>query len=103
MDTSEFIAIKWCSDDAALTSRAEEAEKLTLNYRTTEEIRQFASSLLDAVRVDDLDAGQDDSKDYMSLISGNQPNIHAFTSFDDEIRYISDAIFELRDQGAKPA
>lgn len=38
------------------------SRKLKINYRTTEEIRTFATSVLEGVSVDDLDAGQDGTK-----------------------------------------
>ena len=42
-------------------------KKLKINYRTTEEIKRFATRLLEGRAIDDLDGGQDDQKGYMSL------------------------------------
>lgn len=50
------------------------ARKLYLNYRTTEEIRLEAVSLLEGVDVDDLDGGSDEIVRYKSLLHGPKPN-----------------------------
>lgn len=52
-----------------------EVKKLKINYRLTEETRQFAVSLLTGVKVDDLDGEADESKDYLSLLHGEHPII----------------------------
>ncbi len=49
------------------------AKKLYLNYRTTEEIRREAVSLLEGVEVDDLDGGSDEVRRYKSLLHGPVP------------------------------
>jgi DNA helicase IV len=49
------------------------AKKLYLNYRTTEEIRREAVSLLEDVEVDDLDGGSDELSRYKSLLRGPKP------------------------------
>jgi hypothetical protein len=50
------------------------SRKLYLNYRTTEEIRLEAVSLLEGVEVDDLDGGSDEIVRYKSLIHGPKPD-----------------------------
>ncbi|BCG47907.1 Putative DNA helicase [Citrifermentans bremense] len=50
------------------------ARKLYLNYRTTEEIRLEAISLLEGVEVDDLDGGCDEIVRYKSLLHGPKPD-----------------------------
>lgn len=49
------------------------AKKLYLNYRTTEEIRLEAVSMLENVEVDDLDGGSDEIARYKSLLHGPAP------------------------------
>ncbi|NEX22947.1 AAA family ATPase [Thiorhodococcus mannitoliphagus] len=49
------------------------SRKLYLNYRTTEEIRREAVSLLEAIEVDDLDGGSDEIARYKSLMHGPKP------------------------------
>ncbi len=49
------------------------SKKLYLNYRTTEEIRREAVSLLEGVEIDDLDGGSDEIARYKSLMHGPMP------------------------------
>lgn len=49
------------------------SRKLYLNYRTTEEIRREAVSLLEGIEVDDLDGGNDEIAKYKSLLHGPRP------------------------------
>jgi superfamily I DNA/RNA helicase len=49
------------------------SRKLYLNYRTTEEIRRQAVSLLEGCEIDDLDEGVDESRRYKSLSHGPAP------------------------------
>ncbi len=62
--------------------------KLRINYRTTEENRNWALKLLSGLSFDDLDGGIDLQKGYRSLVHGVPPEIHAFNSFDEEIEFI---------------
>lgn len=64
------------------------ARKLRLNYRTTDEIRQWATQVLKSVKIDDLDGEVDNQKGYRSLLHGESPIIKAFKSFDEEIVFI---------------
>lgn len=49
------------------------AKKLYLNYRTTEEIRTEAVSLLEGIEIDDLDGENDEIKRYKSVLHGPKP------------------------------
>jgi superfamily I DNA/RNA helicase/mRNA-degrading endonuclease RelE of RelBE toxin-antitoxin system len=66
--------------------------KLRINYRTTEENRNWAVSLLKDVPIDDLDDGQDDQKGYKSLMRGNKPVIRHYNSFQEEVDAIAEFI-----------
>ncbi len=55
--------------------RGRRSKKLKINYRTTEETRQFAVGLLTGVKVDNLDGEADTSNDYLSLLHGEKPMI----------------------------
>lgn len=69
--------------------------KLRINYRTTDEIRKFATSVLENIDVDDLDEGVDPVKGYRSLIAGNPPVIEGFANAEDEAEWIADEIQNL--------
>ncbi|MCK5116457.1 MAG: AAA family ATPase [Candidatus Aegiribacteria sp.] len=62
--------------------------KLRINYRTTEENRNWAVRLINGLSFDDLDGGIDAQEGYRSLVHGVSPEIHAFESFDEEIEFI---------------
>ncbi|HEB63905.1 MAG TPA: DNA helicase [Gammaproteobacteria bacterium] len=49
------------------------SRKLKINYRTTDEIRKWATALMEDVSVDDLDGGLDESRLYKSLVHGDYP------------------------------
>lgn len=51
--------------------------KLRINYRTTEEIKNWASGLLRGLTFDDLDAGFDDAEGVRSLTHGEAPVVRA--------------------------
>lgn len=77
------------------------SRKLRVNYRTTEETKQLAVSVLDNVPVDDLNAGQDTSKGYVSLMHGELPEIIVKDSFGEEADAIVERIEQLEAAGAK--
>ena len=64
--------------------RGSRSKKLKINYRTTEETRQFAVGLLTGVKVDNLDGEADTSNDYLSLLHGEKPMITHAADFKEE-------------------
>lgn len=64
------------------------SRKLYINYRTTDEIRRFAVSLLRDVDIDDLDGGKDSNSKYKSLVHGDPPDIRSFGTFAEEVAAI---------------
>ena len=56
------------------------SRRLRLNYRTTQEIRAWAVSILEGVSVDDLDDGTDSLRGYVSLMHGAEPQLVACAS-----------------------
>lgn len=71
------------------------SHKLKVNYRTTEETRKWATRVLSNVEVDDLDQGCDDLKEYYSLLTGKEPLIKGFASFEEEIEFITQYLHQL--------
>ncbi|MDA3918452.1 MAG: AAA family ATPase [Deltaproteobacteria bacterium] len=69
--------------------------KLRINYRTTEETQKWAVGLLKNIKVDDLDGGNDDQKGYKSLLHGSLPKIKSFTTFQEEIDYITQYLQQM--------
>ncbi|MBY5946834.1 UvrD-helicase domain-containing protein [Photobacterium rosenbergii] len=75
--------------------RGRRSQKLKINYRTTEETRRFATSVLENVVVDNLDGEQDKSSDYMSLFHGNAPVLKLNKTFEDEVDFIKYQVDQL--------
>src|SRR5690606_24981874 len=75
-------------------------KKLKVNYRTTDEIRRFAVTLLEGRPIDDLDGGADDQRGYMSLTHGAPPTVHRFSSVAEEIDSVKQYILGLQRDGA---
>ena len=65
-------------------------KKLRINYRTTDETRSWAVSLLEGIKIDDLDGGTDDQKGYKSLMHGVFPEVRQFQSLKEEVDFIAD-------------
>jgi superfamily I DNA/RNA helicase len=60
------------------------ASKLRINYRTTEQIRNWAIAMLDGSPYDDLDGGVDNLTGYTSLRNGVQPTVLHFNTLAEE-------------------
>ncbi len=71
------------------------AHKLKINYRTTDETKNWAMRLLLEDQADDLDGGSDDQKGYKSLMHGNAPLVKHFAEFKDEIAFIKEYLQKL--------
>lgn len=79
------------------------SRKLRINYRTTEETRRFAMSVLEGQPIDDLDEGRDSDAGYRSLMHGRDPEISFFSSVEEEAAWISAEIQKLVDTGISTA
>ncbi|WP_305858052.1 UvrD-helicase domain-containing protein [Balneatrix alpica] len=70
------------------------SSRLKVNYRTTDETRKLAVSILEGVEVDDLDGGQDSHQFYHSLMHGPAPEVNSFSSASEQADAILAAIKE---------
>ncbi len=73
--------------------------RLKLNYRTPEETRRWAVSILRNQDINDLDGGKDSSKGYHSSMSGPEPVFEKCASFDDEVNRIAAWHGQIRENG----
>jgi superfamily I DNA/RNA helicase/mRNA-degrading endonuclease RelE of RelBE toxin-antitoxin system len=71
------------------------SSKLHINYRTTEEIRNWSLQVLTNQSIDDLDGGIDSNQEYRSLLHGEQPIIQHFPSLTQEKKFIAETINQL--------
>jgi len=74
--------------------RGRRSRRLTLNYRTTEEIGRWAIALLHGMSVDDLDGGVDTLKGYRSLREGPEPDLRHFERPVQEAAFIAKRVAE---------
>ena len=75
---------------------------LKINYRTTEQIRQFADQLLDEAQ-DDLDGGTEQRSDTISLLNGPEPVLKPFASATEQADFVAEEISRLTHQGILPS
>jgi len=61
------------------------SRKLRLNYRTSDEIRTWAVSILEGMSVDDLDDGLDSLSGYTSVFKGASPVLISYASQEEEV------------------
>ena len=73
--------------------------KLAVNYRTTQQIRQFADRLMPE-GVGGL--GNDGARASVALLAGDEPAVHAFESNEAEVQGISKILQELVDDVVEP-
>jgi len=77
------------------------SRKLRINYRTTEETRNWATAILQECAIDDLDGGLDSQQGYRSLFHGEPPSIESYQDEKEELTAIAAHLAELNDQGAE--
>jgi len=68
---------------------------LKINYRTTEQIRAWASAVLTGASADDLDGGLDDGKGYRSLLAGPKPDCRHFATAREEQEFLAGRLHSL--------
>ena len=79
--------------------RGRRSQKLKINYRTTEETKRFAVSILNNIEVDDLDGESDKSSDYLSLFHGEKPIVEHFENKQAEFDFVIAQINSLSKGG----
>jgi superfamily I DNA/RNA helicase len=87
-------AVSWLSLGIDVRGRS---SSLTVNYRTTEQIRRFADKILrDA---SDASTGETEDRKSVSLLSGPEPRVQAFGTVAEEIEGAATAIRALITEG----
>ncbi|MCX5206872.1 UvrD-helicase domain-containing protein [Streptomyces sp. NBC_00237] len=79
------------------------ASKLTLSYRTTQEILDQAAKVVGDAPYDDLDDGTDTLDGYHSLLRGPAPELVPCADWNEEITRLAEALKEWRAEIASPA
>src|SRR5262245_53045076 len=71
------------------------SSNLKINYRTTEQIRNWSMALLRGVEVDDLDGEKDREEGYKSLLSGAAPEVRKFATAEEEGAFLVETVKEM--------
>ena len=85
-----------------ISVRGQRSRKLRINYRTTQEIRNWAVARLHGLEIDDLDEGVDSLKGERSLRSGDAPDIELFADIAAETRHIAGLVRAWLAEGVAP-
>lgn len=72
------------------------SRRLKINYRTTEETRRFAVSVLQGQAIDDLDDGADQPEGYRSLMHGQPPVVEHFSCQADELDWMANELEAIK-------
>lgn len=84
---------------AGINVRGKRSMKLKINYRTTEEIKRKAVSVVKGIRYDDLDGGEENNKGYVSLVHGEQPTYVVLRSSNEEINQVMTYLTKCEEEG----
>jgi len=77
------------------------SRRLKVNYRTTEEIKKVAVSVIKGINFDDMDGGEETQQGYVSLMHGETPVYRLMDSPADEIDAILTYIKECTENDIK--
>ncbi|WP_181233335.1 UvrD-helicase domain-containing protein [Enhygromyxa salina] len=86
-----------------ISIRGRRSRKLRINYRTTQNIRNWAVATLRDLDVDDLDEGTDSLAGERSLRLGDAPELRLFDGIEDEVEYIAGLIQAWIADGVEPS
>ncbi|MFB6822269.1 UvrD-helicase domain-containing protein [Streptomyces virginiae] len=78
------------------------SHRLRINYRTTHEILQWSTSLLDREHPDDMDGGTESLAGYRSVLNGAHPELRAAGSKAEEITELTEQVTEWLADGVEP-
>lgn len=84
---------------AGINVRGKRSMKLKVNYRTTEEIKRIAVSVVKGIKYDDLDGGEENNKGYVSLVHGERPTYMVFNSSAEEVAQVKQYINDCLEEG----
>jgi hypothetical protein len=84
---------------AGINIRGVRSRRLRINYRTTEEIKRFAVSVIQQAAFDDFDGGTEEKGGYRSLFHGQTPTYTVFETKTQELDYLLDKIRDHQQRG----
>lgn len=84
---------------SGINIRGKRSNRLRINYRTTEEIKNLAISVLRDEDFDDFDGNLEEKSGYLSLFHGEKPQYNIYPSKEDELDAVLKEIESLLAQG----
>lgn len=84
---------------SGINVRGQRSKRLRINYRTTEEIKRLAMSVIQNVEFDDFDGGVEDKAGYLSLFHGVDPTYQTFNDKQEELDFVFKEIDALVNDG----
>lgn len=87
---------------AGINVRGNRSRKLKVNYRTTEEIKKVAVSVVSGQKYDDMDGGEENNNGYISLMHGARPVYKFVNDAQQEVEAVIDFVQDCLDAGMKP-
>jgi len=77
------------------------SRRLRVNYRTTEEIKRHAVSIVSGIEADDFDGNEESLKGYVSLLHGEAPVYQLFANKNQEFEAIASYINQCLEAGIR--
>jgi len=77
--------------------KGKRSKRLKVNYRTTEEIKRSAVSVIKNISFDDFDGSDEQKQGYISILRGEKPEYKIFKSSEDMNRELLNLIEIIRD------
>ncbi|HPM10743.1 MAG TPA: 3'-5' exonuclease [Paludibacter sp.] len=84
---------------SGINIRGKRSNRLRINYRTTEEIKNLAISVLHGEDFDDFDGNMEEKSGYLSLFHGVKPQYRLYPSKEEELDAVLEEIESLISQG----
>lgn len=84
---------------AGINIRGKRSKRLRINYRTTEEIKNLAMSVILDEKYDDFDGEEESKAGYLSLFHGSKPTYTTFSNKEQELAAVKDELVALLEAG----
>ncbi|EDM25750.1 putative DNA helicase [Lentisphaera araneosa HTCC2155] len=84
---------------AGINIRGKKSHRLRINYRTTEEIKKLAVSVIQDCHYDNFEGEEEEKAGYVSLFHGSKPTYTVHKTKDTEVSSVFDAITNLIENG----
>jgi hypothetical protein len=88
--------------NVGINVRGKKSVKLKVNYRTTEEIKRIAVSVVKDQKYDDLDGGEENNKGYISLVHGERPSYKVVQGVHEETKLVLQYLTTCEENGIQP-